>query len=252
MTDDRHPPSEYRWARQVSAVLLIAVVVLVVVLDVIVEGYEVSPPVLVPLLLTAAGLLAVDLPRVRPSEPSPSCEPPPSLDRSIPLLLPNVGRPLTTDELLDVRAELVPARPPVALVAEASIDLHPRMRGVFCPQDRDLCMIGALVTTDGTMPVVYADRTVRELYQRSRDSIDGILASELRRYLLRFLGRVVVPPDGTLVQPVSPETMACRALPRWLDQRRWHAAGAATRPGGDHTSRLRHPGPGDCLPALRA
>ena len=55
MTDDRHPPSEYRWARQVSAVLLIAMVVLVVVLDVIVEGYEVSPPVLVPLLLTAAG-----------------------------------------------------------------------------------------------------------------------------------------------------------------------------------------------------
>ena len=65
MTDDRHPSSEYRWARQVSAVLLIAVVVLVVVLDVIVEGYEVSPPVLVPLLLTAAGLLSVDLPRVR-------------------------------------------------------------------------------------------------------------------------------------------------------------------------------------------
>ena len=66
MTDDRHPPADYRWARQVSAVLLIAVVVLVVVLDVIVEGYEVSPPVLVPLLLTAAGLLSVDLPRVRP------------------------------------------------------------------------------------------------------------------------------------------------------------------------------------------
>ena len=66
MTDERRPPSEYRWARQVSAVLLIAVVVLIVVLDVVVEGYEVSPPVLVPLLLTAAGLLSVDLPRVRP------------------------------------------------------------------------------------------------------------------------------------------------------------------------------------------
>jgi hypothetical protein len=64
--DERRAPAEYRWARQVSAVLLIAVVVLVVVLDVIVEGYEVSPPVLVPLLLTAAGLLSVDLPRVRP------------------------------------------------------------------------------------------------------------------------------------------------------------------------------------------
>jgi hypothetical protein len=66
MGDERRSPSEYRWARQVSAVLLIAVVVLIVVLDVIVEGYEVSPPVLVPLLLTAAGLLSVDLPRVRP------------------------------------------------------------------------------------------------------------------------------------------------------------------------------------------
>ena len=32
----------------------------------VVEGYDVSPPVLVPLLLTAAGLLSVDLPRVRP------------------------------------------------------------------------------------------------------------------------------------------------------------------------------------------
>jgi hypothetical protein len=66
MDDEQRPPSEYRWARQVSAVLLIAVVVLIVVLDVVVEGYEVSPPVLVPLLLTAAGLLSVDLPRVRP------------------------------------------------------------------------------------------------------------------------------------------------------------------------------------------
>ena len=66
VSDDHRAPNDYRWARQVSALLLIAVVVLVVVLDVIVEGYEVSPPVLVPLLLTAAGLLSVDLPRVRP------------------------------------------------------------------------------------------------------------------------------------------------------------------------------------------
>jgi hypothetical protein len=63
---DEHPTAtEYRWARQVSAVLLIAVVVVIVVLDVIVDEYEVNPPVLVPLLLTAAGLLSVDLPRVR-------------------------------------------------------------------------------------------------------------------------------------------------------------------------------------------
>ena len=49
-----------------SAVLLIAVVVVNVVLDVIADDHEVSPPVLIPLLLTAAGLLSVDLPRVRP------------------------------------------------------------------------------------------------------------------------------------------------------------------------------------------
>ena len=65
MGDERRPPAEYRWARQVSAVLLIAVVVVIVVLDVIVDEYEVNPPVPVPLLLTAAGLLSVDLPRVR-------------------------------------------------------------------------------------------------------------------------------------------------------------------------------------------
>jgi uncharacterized membrane protein len=63
--DERRASGEYRWARQVSAIALIGLVVVIVVLDVIVEGYEVSPPVLVPLLLTAAGLLSVDLPRVR-------------------------------------------------------------------------------------------------------------------------------------------------------------------------------------------
>ena len=65
VSDERRAPNDYRWARQVSALLLIAVVVLVVALDVIVDEYEVNPPVLVPLLLTAAGLLSVDLPRVR-------------------------------------------------------------------------------------------------------------------------------------------------------------------------------------------
>ncbi|MGI8794628.1 MAG: hypothetical protein ACR2H3_15890 [Acidimicrobiales bacterium] len=64
MNDEQRPSTEYRWARQVSAVLLIGLVIVIVVLDVIVEGYDVSPPVLVPLLLTAAGLLSVDLPKV--------------------------------------------------------------------------------------------------------------------------------------------------------------------------------------------
>ncbi len=66
VNDEGRAPNDYRWARQVSALLLIGLVVVIVVLDVIVEGYDVSPPVLIPLLLTAAGLLSVDLPRVRP------------------------------------------------------------------------------------------------------------------------------------------------------------------------------------------
>ena len=66
VSDERRAPNDYRWARQVAALLLIAVVVLIVVLDVIADDYEVRAPVHVPLLLTAAGLLSVDRPRVRP------------------------------------------------------------------------------------------------------------------------------------------------------------------------------------------
>lgn len=66
MTDERRPTSDYRWARQLAALLLILVVVVLLVLDVIVDAYEVRPSVLVPLLLTVAGLLSVDLPRLRP------------------------------------------------------------------------------------------------------------------------------------------------------------------------------------------
>jgi hypothetical protein len=65
VSDEQCASGDYRWARQVSARLLIAIVVVIVVLDVITDDYEVSPPVLVPLLLTAAGLLSVDLPRVK-------------------------------------------------------------------------------------------------------------------------------------------------------------------------------------------
>jgi len=65
MTDERRPSSDYRWARQVAALLLIGVVVVILVLDVLVDDYDVSTAVLVPLLLTVAGLLSVDLPRLR-------------------------------------------------------------------------------------------------------------------------------------------------------------------------------------------
>ncbi len=64
MSDERGPSGDYRWARQVAALLLIAVVVVIVVLDALVDDYEVRTPVLVPLLLTVAGLLSVDLPRL--------------------------------------------------------------------------------------------------------------------------------------------------------------------------------------------
>jgi hypothetical protein len=63
--DDHGPASDYRWARQVSALLLIAVIVVIVLLDALIDDYDVSTGVLVPLLLTVAGLLSVDLPRLR-------------------------------------------------------------------------------------------------------------------------------------------------------------------------------------------
>ena len=64
MSDEQPTASEYRWARQLSALLLIGLVVVIVVLDVIADDYEVSPTILVPLLLAAAGLLSVDLPGI--------------------------------------------------------------------------------------------------------------------------------------------------------------------------------------------
>ena len=65
MTDERRPPSDYRWARQAAALLLIGVVVVILLLDVLVDDYDVSTAVLVPVLLTVAGLLSVDLPRLK-------------------------------------------------------------------------------------------------------------------------------------------------------------------------------------------
>jgi hypothetical protein len=66
MSAERRPSSDYLWARQVSALALIAVVVVILVLDVLVDQYEVKTAVLIPILLTVAGLLSVDLPRLRP------------------------------------------------------------------------------------------------------------------------------------------------------------------------------------------
>ena len=65
MSDEGRPDADYRWARQVAALLLIGVVVVILLLDVLVDDYDVSTAVLVPLLLTVAGLLSVDLPRLK-------------------------------------------------------------------------------------------------------------------------------------------------------------------------------------------
>jgi len=65
MSDEGRPDADYRWARQVAALLLIGVVVVILLLDVLVDDYDVSTAVLVPLLFTVAGLLSVDLPRLR-------------------------------------------------------------------------------------------------------------------------------------------------------------------------------------------
>jgi len=40
VSDEQRAPDDYRWARQVSALLLIAVVMVIMLLDVSVDGYE--------------------------------------------------------------------------------------------------------------------------------------------------------------------------------------------------------------------
>jgi hypothetical protein len=49
----------------VAALHLIGLVVVIVAVDVLHADYRLDPGILVPLLLTAAGLLSVDLPRFR-------------------------------------------------------------------------------------------------------------------------------------------------------------------------------------------
>ena len=69
VSDERRAPNDYRWARQVSAMLLIAVVVVIVVLDVIVDAHCVCPTWL-------SLWLSVDAerPRLREIKPPPSAD----------------------------------------------------------------------------------------------------------------------------------------------------------------------------------
>lgn len=66
MRDERPTDGDYRKARQISAGVLIALVGIIVVGDVFEPGPPaIDLPVMVALLLTAAGLLAVDIPGLR-------------------------------------------------------------------------------------------------------------------------------------------------------------------------------------------
>ena len=47
MSDERERAGDYRWARQVAALLLFGVTVIIVLLDALMEGYDVSLDVLV-------------------------------------------------------------------------------------------------------------------------------------------------------------------------------------------------------------
>ena len=58
-------PDDYHWARQVAALLLIGVIVVIVLLDAVIDDYDARASVLIPLLLTVAGFLSVDLPRLK-------------------------------------------------------------------------------------------------------------------------------------------------------------------------------------------
>jgi hypothetical protein len=61
----RYSEGDYRVARQASGFLLIALVVVMVLLDAFRGDFEASPLVLVPILLTAAAMFAVDVPGIR-------------------------------------------------------------------------------------------------------------------------------------------------------------------------------------------
>lgn len=56
------PSSDFRTARQASGLLLFAIAAVVVLLDAIRIDFEVSPLVLVPLIVGGAALLGVDVP----------------------------------------------------------------------------------------------------------------------------------------------------------------------------------------------
>lgn len=56
------PSSDFRTARQASGLLMFAIVAVIVLLDAFRPDFEVSPLVLVPLILGGAALLAVDVP----------------------------------------------------------------------------------------------------------------------------------------------------------------------------------------------
>jgi len=62
VADGRPNGSDYRIARQRSALALVALVVLIVVADSLGFGGTVDPLILAGLLVTAAGLVGVDLP----------------------------------------------------------------------------------------------------------------------------------------------------------------------------------------------
>lgn len=62
---DGRQSGDYRIARQASALLLIALVVVIVLSDSLGIGRQVEPLILVALLVAAAGLLAVDLPDLK-------------------------------------------------------------------------------------------------------------------------------------------------------------------------------------------
>lgn len=62
----RSTNADYRVARQASGFLLVALVVVMVLLDAFRSDFEASPLVLVPILVTAAAMFAVDVPGIGP------------------------------------------------------------------------------------------------------------------------------------------------------------------------------------------
>lgn len=115
--------------------------------------------------------------------------------------IPNVGRPLTHEELLAVRGEMGDADQLTTLVADAVIERRRARDSEHGP------VVGTLPREayPGD-PAVEASPLVRSRYPRQRDPIGGLVALYMTQDIL--LRGTVATPAGTYLTPIEPGALA--------------------------------------------